>query len=125
MRKTLIFGILVMVFILSGCAHRQADLTLVSTRNVRYENILAARKAQNPATVEGYDLQHLVLIFPVSATPNLEEAIDDAMDQAHGDCMIDAVVYSYGWYIPLIYGQSGWKVTGKVVNTYMPGLEEK
>lgn len=125
MRRYLLVAVVVAVSVFSGCATRQADLTLISTRNVRYENILPARRAQNPVPVEGYDFQHWLLFFPITGGPNLEEAVDDAMDSANGDCMVDAVIYRYGWYIPLIYGRSGWKVRGKVLNTYRPAPQEE
>jgi hypothetical protein len=47
----------------------------------------------------------------------LEEAVDDALGKGNGDVMTDATVHHWFWYIPYIYGQEGWSVTGDVVKT--------
>lgn len=122
MRPKWLFVVL-LVAVCCGCAVRQADLTIVSTRNVDLMAVHEARKAQNPIVVTGYDVRHWVLFFPVTSPANLEDAIDDTMDRGNGDCMMDAVIYSYNWYIPFIYGQTGWKVKGRVLTTYGTKVE--
>lgn len=114
---TLVSGLLLAI-VCTACTTRQGDFTVLSTRNVDIARIARARQLQNPVPVTGYDVQHRVLMIPVTGPPNLEEAVDDAMDRSNGDCMVDVVIYSYHWWIPFIYGQSGWKVKGRVLNTY-------
>jgi len=96
---------------------REGDFTLLSTQNVDLKRVMLAREQQNPQPTAGKDVQHWILIFPVSSPANLEEAVDDTLQRGRGDCMTDAVIYSYGWHI-ILYGQSGWKVKGKVLDTY-------
>ena len=100
----------------AGCSMRQADLTILSSRNVNLSGLPKARTGTEPR-VEGRDVQHVLLFIPVTGPPNLEEALDRALDEGKGDVMMDAVVYSYWWYIPLLYGQAGWKVKGTVINS--------
>jgi hypothetical protein len=54
---------------------------------------------------------------PRVTAPNAEEAIDDGLRNGGGDVFSDAVIYQCSWYIPFIYGQSGWKIVGDVVKT--------
>lgn len=121
--KRYVMAVSLIVFVAcAGCATRQADLTLISTRDVHMGGIMRARQTQNPMPVNGYDCRTWLLIFPVSPKASIEDAVDDAMDQANGDCMVDVVIYRYWWYIPFIYGKSGWKVRGRVLNTYLGEL---
>ncbi len=101
---------LLFVFLCVGCTTRMADLTVVSTRNVR--GIDYVEKAR----IKGEDCSHIILVFP-TGVPNLEEAIDDALTKGHGDAMVDAVIYHKGFYIPPFYGQNCYQVEGTVVNT--------
>lgn len=39
------------------------------------------------------------------------------LQKGGGDVMTDAVVTSWFWYIPYVYGQAGWEVKGDVVKT--------
>jgi len=43
--------------------------------------------------------------------------LDKALEKGDGDVMTDAVISSWWWYIPFIYGQNGWTVKGDVVKT--------
>tara|TARA_Y100001970_G_scaffold96205_1_gene121185 strand:- start:214 stop:657 length:444 start_codon:yes stop_codon:yes gene_type:complete len=100
---------LLSLIILTGCATRLGDFTLLSTRNVDLDGdyVLVER------SVEGEDLVPIVILFPIG-TPNLENAIDDALKSAGGDLMTDAVLtYNY-WYIPYVYGVQRYSVEGDV-----------
>ena len=100
---------LLSLIILTGCATRLGDFTLLSTRNVDLDGdyVLVER------SVEGEDLVPIVIVFPIG-TPNLENAIDDALKSAGGDLMTDAVLtYNY-WYIPYVYGVQRYSVEGDV-----------
>jgi hypothetical protein len=119
----LIVALLLAVVASAGCASRQADLTVLSTRNVDLAKVAAARSSQNPMPATGRDVQHWFLIFPLGSRPDLEDAIDDAMNKANGDCMVDAVIYR-GWWTVLIYTQRNWEVTGRVLNTYGITVDE-
>lgn len=106
----LLLGLL--FFCLAGCSLRQADLTAVTTRNVKLEgtnlNALSGNK------VEGKDSKFMFLFFPIGI-PHIEDAVDDALDKGNGDLMLDAVIYSKGWWF--LVGQNIITVKGTVVNT--------
>ena len=100
---------LLSLIILTGCSTRLGDFTLLSTRNVDLDGdyVLVERN------VKGADVIPIVILFPIG-TPNLENAIDDALKSVGGDLMIDAVLkYNY-WYIPYIYGVQRYSVEGDV-----------
>ena len=99
----------------TGCYTRLADLTVVSTKTVQLQD-LDLEGADRAMNVTGTSIKQIFLIVP-TGTADIEEAIDDALNKASGDLMVDAVVYWKYWYIPLIYGQFGFKVTGHVVKT--------
>jgi hypothetical protein len=95
---------------------RHGDFTVLSKKMVRLSDF----QLDNGKTIRkvvGEDVQHIILFIPTSSEPTLDGAMDDAFGKADGDVMTDAVIESWGWYIPYIYGQRGWRVTGDVVKT--------
>jgi hypothetical protein len=88
-----ILGASVVALSLTGCTTRVADLTLVSTKNIDFATAkLDARSGQR---VKGEDCVVWILgLFPVPARlPNLEEAVDMALERGQGSMMIDQVTY--------------------------------
>jgi len=98
---------LALAVILAGCTNRLADLSVVSTRNIdpqaSYELVQRG--------VEGDDIRKIIIFIP-SGPSNLEEAIDSALEKAGADYLTNARIYAGGWYVPLIYGQAGFRVVG-------------
>jgi hypothetical protein len=90
-------------FFLSGCSTRIGDFTVISTQNVDFGEVDAA-DASEARVVEGEDIKFF-------GEPNLEEAIDDALNRGGGNVMIDAVLYIYTGFL-----QKGYKVKGRVIN---------
>lgn len=101
---------------LSGCAVRHGDFTVVSNKLVRLSEFELEKADRNKGIV-GKDIRHIVFFIPTGGPPTLDGALDDAFRKGGGDAMTDAVITSWGFYIPLIYGQAGWKVEGDVVKT--------
>jgi hypothetical protein len=116
MRLPLRAGIAVAVVVLfSSCAVRHGDFTVLSDKLVRTAAFDLSR-ADRKKNVTGEDVAHIIVLFPTGA-PTLKGALDDALHKGDGDVMTDAVVSTWFWYIPYVYGQAGWRVTGDVVNT--------
>jgi hypothetical protein len=67
--------------------------------------------------VVGKDVQHIIIFFPTSGPPTIEGAVDNAFDQSNGDVLTDSVIKFWSFYIPYIYGQTGWQVEGTAVKT--------
>ena len=102
--------------VLSGCSMRHGDFTVVSNKMVRLSDF-ELDTTKTTKKVVGEDVQHIILFIPTASEPTLDGAMDDIFSRADGDVITDAVIESWGWYIPYIYGQRGWRVTGDVVKT--------
>jgi hypothetical protein len=100
----------------AACTVRQGDFAVISNKLVNTTNFRVGQ-AERVKGVEGRDVSHIIIIIPTSSPPTLEGAVDDALEKGGGDVVTDAVVESWYWYIPYIYGQSGWSVKGDVVKT--------
>lgn len=115
MKKRALITILISLF-LAGCATRQGDFTVISNKMLRLSEFELDKKDRVKGVV-GEDVAHIIIFFPTKGTVTLEDAMDNAFEKTDGDVMTDAVVTSWGFYIPYIYGQMGWKVEGDVVKT--------
>jgi len=105
--------ILILLFLgLTGCAIRQADLTAMTTRNVKLDG--TNLNALSGERIEGKDSKFVFLFIPFGL-PHIENAVDDALDKGNGDLMLDAVIYIKSWWF--LIGQNTITVKGTVVNT--------
>jgi hypothetical protein len=105
--------VLVSFILTSGCSVRVADLTLISTKNIDLSNAtLDVRKGQR---TKGEDCAIALLGLIPLGIPNLEEAVDDALEKGKGNVMVDQVSYSKGAYF-IIASQSCIEVEGTVLN---------
>lgn len=104
------------VVVLSGCSVRHGDFTVLSDKLVRTSDFDLS-KADRVKGVTGQDVAHIIIFIPTKAQVTLKDALDDALRKGNGDVMTDAVITFWSWYIPYIYGQTGWEVTGDVVKT--------
>jgi hypothetical protein len=102
--------------LLSGCVVHHGDFTVLSNKLVRLSDFNLSR-ADRQKDIEGTDRLHIIFLLPTKGNTTLEEAVDDALGKGNGDVMTDATVHHWFWYIPYIYGQEGWSVTGDVVKT--------
>ena len=66
----------------------------------------------------GEDCQNIIFFIPTGGPPNLKEALDKALELKKANLLLDAVVRWNSFYIPLIYGQTCWKVEGDAYDTY-------
>jgi hypothetical protein len=92
-----------LLLLLTGCAtNRFADFTVVSTRNVDLTQ-LTPEAIEAGVKAEGQDLTFW-------SAPNMETAIDNALENGKGNLLLDAVVsFRSGW-------KSGYIVEGTVVD---------
>lgn len=100
----------------SGCAVHHGDFTVVSNKLVDVSKFELG-KADRKKGIVGEDIVHIVVLFQIGGIPTVEAAIDDALEKGNGDVLTDASIDSWFWYIPYIYGQTGWRVKGDVVKT--------
>jgi hypothetical protein len=103
--------------LLAGCTQRFGDFTLISTRNVDLSNAVVDVRAGQRVTEE--DCALTLLIFPLGR-PDLETAVDNALQSGRGNIMVDQVSYRRWWYVPLLVGQECVVAEGTVVNVATP-----
>jgi hypothetical protein len=96
-----------------GCSVHVGDLSAVSTRAVRLERLDLARLPRTDGVV-GRDSSYTFLLIPFHKT-RLEAAVERALDEGHGDLLIDATVTQGGWFF--LVGQRYIEVRGTVVDT--------
>ncbi len=77
------------LLMLSGCSVRVADLTMVSTKNIDLSDTqLDSRKGQRQT---GEDCHFNLLGLIPFGLPNMEEAVDKALEKGKGNVMVDEV----------------------------------
>lgn len=110
------FIIILFALFLSSCTLNHGTYTVLSNKIVN----LSEFDISNPSRVKGAvgeDKSQIIIFFPTKQNISIEGAINDALEKYDGDVMTDVTVESYSWYIPYIYGRSGWVVKGDVVKT--------
>lgn len=101
------------VLVISGCTQRIGDLTLVSTKNIDLSN--AHMDVREGRRVKGEDCAYAILGLIPTGLPNLEEAVDDALENGHGNVMVDQVTYHHGAYF-ILAASDCIQVEGTVLN---------
>ena len=109
-RRIGVIFVLLFTIALSGCVTRLGDFTLISTKNVDLSK--GASFQRGPSRVKGEDIISIIIFIP-TGVPNMKTAIDKAIESVPGAiALLDAVLSQKVWYIPYIYGQSGYVVEG-------------
>ena len=117
------FSIAVLLTI-TGCATYHGEYSVLSNRVLDLKDFDPARALQKRVYAEGSSERRIVALFPDrDSFPTLDEAIDKTLEEGGGDLILNAQVLRWHWYIPMIYGTSGWKVVGDVVNTGSAGAK--
>ena len=106
----------VMAGVLSGCATRIGDFSLISTGTPQYASMEHCKIQRG---VEGKDGRLWFTILPLGGKPDLKEAVDCCIDEGSGDFLERARFYSTGWTIG-IFSYGGYKVIGDVGNSRAP-----
>jgi hypothetical protein len=102
-------GLLFSLVLLGGCSTRLGNFTVLSTKNTD----IGKRFVRTDLRVKGEDGRSIVVVIPMGY-PNIQEAVDRALDKVGGRLMTDAVVYYDYYYIPYIYGEYKYRVEGDV-----------
>ncbi len=109
---------------ISGCATYHGQYSVLSNRVLDLKGFNPARALEKRVYAEGSSERRIVALFPDrDSLPTLDEAIDKALEEGGGDLILNAQVLRWNWYIPMIYGTSGWKVVGDVINTGSAGAK--
>ncbi len=109
-KKIGIIFVLFIVVALSGCVTRLTDFTIISTKNIDLAR--GADFKRGPARVKGEDVVCIIIFIP-TGIPNMKTAIDRTIESVPGAvALLDGVLSQKLWYIPYIFGRSGYVVTG-------------
>lgn len=93
--------IAITMVLVAGCSQRLVDFTMLSTKNM---DLSRAGSYVRGERTTGEDRIPIIIFIPCGS-PNLKEAIDNTIEDIPGCVgLVDGVVYTGGWYIPLIYG---------------------
>jgi len=95
--------------------YNHGDFTILSNKivNTKDFDIGQAKRIRN---VEGEDKVSIIIAFP-TGVPSLSEALNNAFEKTDADIMTDVNVKSWSWYLPYIYGETGWRITGDAIKT--------
>ena len=111
MRK-LILGI---ILLLSACTTTHGTFTVMSNKIVDIKNF-DINKAERIKNVEGEDVAHIIIFIP-TGVPTITGAMNEAFSKTDTDVMTDVTLKQRAFYIPYIYGQQAWIVSGDAVKT--------
>ncbi len=100
---------------LSSCTERVGGFPVISTHNVDLARIESSKKSAN-CGIEGESSVAWFLFIPLGRQPQVGDAVDLAIRNGGGDCMVNATV-EQTWYWFIIGGYSAYVARGDVINT--------
>lgn len=107
-------AVVLMSLLMSGCAFRLIDFTVISSKNIDLSRMDQLERV--PERVVGEDAIYYITIIPTGIYPNPEEALDRAIESVPGGvALVDGVLTRKYYYIPLIYGKDWYEVEGSVL----------
>jgi hypothetical protein len=117
-----VFVALSLIF-LSGCVTRLVDFTIISTKNIDLTKGASFERASSKS--KGEDVVCMIIFIP-TGVPNIETALDRAIESVPGAvALLDGVLSYKAWTI-LLFGQYGYIVEGtplidpKLANPKLP-----
>ncbi|MFI3278342.1 MAG: hypothetical protein SNH13_00575 [Rikenellaceae bacterium] len=114
------FAALIMAFLCVSCTHRIVDFTIISTKNVPIDGVSTLKSGE--IKVKGQDAKYMFLTIPLG-TPDLKEAVDDAIEKAPGAVALsNGVVYTSWWYA-ILTGCTKYVVVGTPLYINTPAAE--
>jgi hypothetical protein len=105
--------IFLLCVVMCGCRSRLGDFTVITTKNIDLSNF-STHSDMTREPVVGEDEQYIICIIP-TGIPNVEEAIDKALEKGKGQMLVDAALYYEWFYFPYIYGYGKYEIKGTPV----------
>jgi hypothetical protein len=100
--------------VLSGCATRIGDFTVLSTKNMDF-NSPNGFETMTGRRVIGEDRQHFFLFFPVTGAADMKEATDKAIESMPGAVGLSNVVLYHTGVYAFLYANGGYRIEGDPV----------
>ncbi len=104
-----IFAALIMAFLCVSCTQRIVDFTIISTKNVPIDGISTLKSGDTK--VKGQDAKYMFLTIPLG-TPDLKEAVDDAIEKTPGAVALSNGVVYTSWWWAILTGCTKYVVEG-------------
>lgn len=104
--------ILALALMLSACTVTHGSFTVMSNKIVDIKNFDLGKSER----IKGENMEHIIIFIP-TGVPSITNALNDAFDKTDTDIMTDVTLKSWYWYIPYIYGNAGWEVSGDAIKT--------
>lgn len=104
------------ILLVGGCAW-QGDFTALASKNINADDLRIDR-SKSKGRVTGEDCQQVVILFPTSGPPSIEEAADNAVESVNAQLLTDVRVEYSSFYFPLVFGQTCWQVEGDAYDTF-------
>lgn len=105
MKKAITISVVLFLsLVTSGCASRTADLTLVSTRNIDLSEANEYGHSSERISGQSMVASNILFFVPTGLSPDIEDAIDSAIDSTPGAIGLTDVVIkrdSY-WLLDLL-----------------------
>ena len=109
----MIFLVLTLGIVFSGCVKRLGNFTVISTKNIDWSRA-AELKPDNRRT-SADDSYHVIVIIPTKKSITVQDAVNRAIEQVPGGvALTDAVVKRKTFWL-LLYGKSSYVVEGIVL----------
>jgi len=109
-----VFLPVVALLMLTGCATRLTDFTVISSKNVELSRMGDYERVGTRA--KGEDSIHIISLIPTGLYPDAKNAMDNAIEsQPGGVALVDGVITRKWFYIPFIYGRDWYEVEGNVL----------
>ena len=108
-----LIAVAISLMLVTGCVHRIGDFTVASSKNMDIKR--TTYRVDESERLTAQDTSHIILFIP-TGQPNMEEAMDNAIEQRAGAVGLSNVTVKSGfWWIPYIYGQSWFEIEGNPV----------
>lgn len=111
------------LFVLTGitllssvsCTTRIADFTVVSTKNMDLNHSKGYYTSLNDR-ISGIDKNHILICVPTNPQLSWKEAVDKAIESRNSCVGLSNATIEMGtFYIPLLYGETWYKVEGDLI----------
>lgn len=105
------------LFFICSCIAKQGHFTVLTNKMLDPSHFKMPSQEAGTQS-EGVSVSHVLSTFEVGEH-NLSKAIDSCMEQGsvQSDMLVDVDVTGWFWYVPYIYGQTGWEVKGNAVSS--------
>ena len=98
----------------AGCRFHHGHYAMLADFPIQAVDLDEEQRAA-AVEVRGRSLRDVVLFWPTGEHPTIDDALQDALSRTDADALIDVTVEREVFWIPFVYGRSGYHIQGKAV----------